>query len=283
MLKYRPEHMFGVPAHYQQLAASLKNTKKDLSFIRNYAAGGDSISLGAEQTVNEFFAAHNVEYPLAKGYGMTEVSSAATAAAGHNNKPGSVGLPMVNTLVSVFEPDTENELPMGQQGELCISSPAVMKGYYGKPEETAAILRTHADGRVWAHTGDLGYQDEDGYVYVVGRIKRMIIRHDGFKVFPSLIENVISQHPAIQQCSAVGCDDKDHVQGRLPFVYLVLDPAADAHKKKQIVDELRQRCTEELAEYVQPVGYKFVPTLPLTPVGKIDYRKLEAEISPRDY
>ena len=284
--KYKPEHMFGVPAHYQQMAASHQLRNKDLSFIRNYAAGGDAISLGAEQTVNNFLETHNVEYPLAKGYGMTEVSSAATVAAGKVNKPGSVGIPMVNTLVSVFEPGTDKELPLGQRGELCISGPGVMKGYYDKPAETAAILRTHPDGRVWVHTGDIGYLDEDGFVYLDSRIKRLIIRHDGFKVFPSMIENVVSQHPAVHQCSAVGCTDKDHVQGRLPFVYLVLTQeaaSASPSKRKQIIRELRQMCAEELPEYVQPVGYKIIPEMPLTPVGKFDYRKLEEEITPRDY
>ena len=281
--KYKPEHMFGVPSHYQQLAVDPKLQNKDLSFIRNYAAGGDAIARGAEQTVNDFLAAHNVEFPIAKGYGMTEASSAATAAAGRNNKPGSVGLPLVNTLVSAFEPGTDTELPIGQRGELCISGPGVMKGYYNKPAETAAILRTHADGRVWVHTGDIGYLDEDGFVYLDSRIKRLIIRHDGFKVFPSMIENVVSQHPAVHQCSVVGCADKDHVQGRLPFVYLVLDPAVPAAKRKQIIKELRQLCIEELPEYVQPVGYKIIPEMPLTLAAKFDYRKLEEEITPRDY
>ena len=281
--KYKPEHMFGVPSHYQQLAVDPKLQNKDLSFIRNYAAGGDAIARGAEQTVNDFLAAHNVEFPIAKGYGMTEVSSAATAAAGRNNKPGSVGLPLVNTLVSVFEPGTDTELPIGQRGELCISGPGVMKGYYNKPAETAAIKHTHADGRIWVHTGDIGYLDEDGFVYLDSRIKRLIIRHDGFKVFPSMIENVVSQHPAVHQCSVVGCVDKDHVQGRLPFVYLVLDPAVPAAKRKQIIKELRQLCIEELPEYVQPVGYKIIPEMPLTLAAKFDYRKLEEEITPRDY
>ena len=280
--KNKPEHMFGVPAHYQQMAASPLLKNKDLSFIRNYAAGGDAITVGAEQTVNEFLKEHGVEFALAKGYGMTEVSSAATAATGLANKVGSVGIPLVNTVVSVFEPGTETELPIGERGEICISGPAIMKGYYNKPEETAMLLRRHADGRLWAHTGDIGYMDEDGFVFLDSRIKRLIIRHDGFKVFPSMIENVISRHPAVHQCSVVGCTDKDHVQGRLPFVYVVLDPEGDK-KKRQIVRELRQLCKEELPEYVQPVGYKFISEMPFTPIGKIDYRKLEEEITARDY
>ena len=280
--KHKPEHMFGVPAHYQQMAASLLLKNKDLSFIRNYAAGGDSLPLGAEQTVNEFLKEHGAEFPLAKGYGMTEVSSAATIAAGTVTKPGSVGIPMVNTVVSIFEPGTETELPIGERGEICICTPTTMKGYYNKPEETDMILRRHADGQIWVHTGDIGYMDEDGFVYLDSRIKRLIIRHDGFKVFPSMIENVISRHPAVHQCSVVGCTDKDHMQGRLPFVYVVLDPEADK-KKRQVLRELRQLCKEELPEYVQPIGYKFISAMPLTPVGKVDYRRLEEEITSRDY
>ena len=280
--KHKPEHLFGVPAHYQQMAASPLLKNKDLSFIRNYAAGGDAITVGAEQTVDAFLKEHGAEFPLAKGYGMTEVSSAATAAAGTVNKVGSVGIPLVNTVVSVFEPGTENELPIGERGEICISGPAVMKGYYNKPDETAILLHRHADGKLWAHTGDIGYMDEDGFVFLDSRIKRLIIRHDGFKVFPSMIENVISRHPAVQQCSVVGCTDRDHVQGRLPFVYVVLEPEADK-KKRQIQRELRQLCREELPEYVQPVGYKFISEMPFTPIGKVDYRKLEEEITARDY
>lgn len=282
VLKHKPEHMFGVPTHYQQLAADPKLRDKDLSFIINYAAGGDSLSRGAEQTVNDFLAAHGARYPIAKGYGMTEVSSAATVAAGLDNKPGSVGIPMVNTVVAAFEPGTDQELPIGQRGELCISGPCLMKGYYNKPEETAILLRRHPDGRVWAHTGDMGYLDEDGFVYLDSRIKRMIIRHDGFKVFPSMIENVVSRHPAVHQCSVVGCADKDHTQGRLPFVYIVLKSDTTA-KKKQVIRELERMCAEDLPEYVQPVAYKFISSMPMTPVGKVDYRQLEADISPRDY
>ena len=282
VLKHKPEHMFGVPTHYQQLAADPKLRDKDLSFIINYAAGGDSLSRGAEQTVNDFLAAHGARYPIAKGYGMTEVSSAATVAAGLDNKPGSVGIPMVNTVVAAFEPGTDQELPIGQRGELCISGPCLMKGYYNKPEETAILLRRHPDGRVWAHTGDMGYLDEDGFVFLDSRIKRMIIRHDGFKVFPSMIENVVSRHPAVHQCSVVGCADKDHTQGRLPFVYIVLKSDTTA-KKKQVIRELERMCAEELPEYVQPAAYKFISSMPMTPVGKVDYRQLEAAISPRDY
>ena len=218
-------------------------------------------------------------------YGLTEGSPVMTQSDPDDPlhlRCETVGCAMPGIEVRIGDPETCEELPRGEVGEILCRGYNVMKGYYNKPEETDMILRRHADGQIWAHTGDVGYMDEDGFVYLDSRIKRMIIRHDGFKVFPSMIENVISRHPAVHQCSVVGCTDKDHVQGRLPFVYVVLDPEGDK-KKRQIVRELRQLCNEELPEYVQPVGYKFISEMPFTPVGKVDYRKLEEEITPRDY
>ena len=138
-----------------------------------------------------------------------------------------------------------------------------MKGYYNKPEETAYLLRRHADGQLWAHTGDIGSMDEDGFVYLDARIKRIIIRHDGFKVFPSMIENVISRHPAVQQCCVVGCADTDHTQGRLPFVFVVLDPPPPA-KSARSCGSCASCAARELPEYVQPAAsaYKVIPKCP---------------------
>lgn len=279
--RHKPSHMCGVPAHYQVLAADPKMKRADLSFVLNYAAGGDAIPLGAEQAVNDFLAAHHAPYALGKGYGMTEACSAASVAIGTLNKPGSVGLPMVDTIIAAFEPGTDRELPIGERGELCITGPTLMQGYYNNPNETAIILRRHRDGRLWIHTGDVGYLDAEGYVFLDSRIKRMIIRHDGFKVFPSVIENVISRHPAVQNCCVVGCADSKHPQGRLPFAFVVLNPAW-AKKKRQVVKELRQLCAEELPEYVLPAGYRFLDALPYTPIGKVDYRALEQTAAAQD-
>ena len=124
------------------------------------------------------------------------------------------------------------------------------------------------------HTGDMGTVDENGFITVSGRVKRLIIRFDGYKVFPTFIENVVLEHDAIENCSVVGLIDKGHMQGKLPIVFAV---CRDEYKGREetIVSELKALCLERLTEYSQPVEYRFIERLPLTPIGKIDYRTLE--------
>lgn len=159
---------------------------------------------------------------------------------------------------------------------MCICTPTMMVGYYGKQEETDKVIKKHLDGRMWIHSGDLGYVDEDGCVYINGRLKRMIIRYDGFKVFPPFIEDVVSTHNAVETCCAVGTIDKEHVQGHvqghLPIVFAVLK---DGCTENAVKEELVELCQKELPEYVQPVDFVFIDKMPLTPIGKIDYRALE--------
>lgn len=276
VLKYKPAHMCGVPVHFQILANDKRMKHADLSHLVNCGSGGDAITVGAEDEVNDFLKAHGSKYALAKGYGMTELCSATCNCLGEVNKRGSVGIPLVKTVISAFEPGTDKELDIGVKGEICVTGPTIMLGYYGKPEETANVLRLHSDGKVWVHTGDFGHVDEDGFVFIEARIKRMIVRHDGFKVFPSMIENIISMHPAVQTCSVVATRDKTQPQGDLPFVHIVLKKnVQDSHK--QVKAEIIELCQDKLPEYAQPIGFKFVDSLYYTPIGKVDYRRLETE------
>ena len=273
--KYRPEHMAGVPSHYQYLLSDNKLKNRDLSFLVNGCAGGDAISVPAELEVNEFLRNHNCKYPLTKGYGMTELCAVACACMSDINKVGSVGIPLINTTVSVFDPETGKELSYGEKGEICVSGPTMMLGYYDKPEETANVIRRHDDGKLWVHTGDIGHIDEDGFVFIETRMKRVIIRHDGFKVFPSLIENVVAKHPAVEVCAAVAAPDKTKPQGKLPLVSIVLRKGV-TESKEQIQMEIVHLCKKELPEYVQPAFYEFRDSMPYTPIGKIDFRALES-------
>lgn len=276
MIKYNPSHIVGVPSHYESIITSKKMNNKDISYIVNPVVGGDTMKLELEKEVNEFIKSHHGNNNVMKGYGMTEVSAAVSACMSNRiNKLGSVGIPFAHTIISIFNPDTGEELKCGEKGEVCMTGPNTMLGYYKNEQETSNILRKHQDGMTWVHSGDIGYMDEDGFLFIEGRIKRIIVRHDGFKVFPSMIENVILQNHLVKECCAVGTPDKSHAQGMLPVVYAVLT-GEGLKEKEESIKKIRKLCREELPEYAQPKGIKLIEKLPLTSIGKIDYRALES-------
>lgn len=276
LYKYKPIHMVGVPSYWGTIIKSKKLAKQDLSYIIAPTVGGDSMDTTLEQEANEFLKEHNCTSKVVKGYGMTEVCGGVSGTVDDNNKVGSVGIPFVKTTVSIFDPETGEELGYNQDGEVCITGPNIMLGYYNNEEATKEMLRVHEDGKVWVHSGDIGHMDESGALFIVDRMKRMLIRYDGFKVFPSLIENVISSHKAVDSCKVVGIADAEHSQGKLPKAHIVLKDEYRLYAN-QIVAQIQEMCSEQLPEYCQPVDYKVRNALPLTPVGKIDYLALEAE------
>ncbi len=277
LLKNKTNHLIGVPLHWDILMKNTKGKNLDLSFLIQPIVGSDHMSIGLEREVNEYLAVHGCRDRVLKGYGMTETCAAACVCTGNEcNKLGSVGIPFGHTIISAFDVDTGEELPCGQTGEICITGPSIMLEYYKNPKETAFVLRKHPDGMVWVHSGDSGHVDEDGFVFIDGRIKRMIVRFEGFKIFPSAIENVLSKHKAVENCSVVGTKDTEHRQGQYPVAHVILKPDA-VGMEKQIERELMQLCKQELPDYAYPVDYIFRDKMPQTSVGKIDYRALEKE------
>lgn len=276
LLKYKPIHMVGVPSYWGTIIKSKKLANKDLSYIIAPTVGGDAMDHTLEQQANDYLKEHNCSSKITKGYGMTEVTGGVAGTVDENNHIGSVGIPFVKTTISVFEPDTEQELMYGQDGEVCITGPNTMIGYFNNLEATNNMLKKHKDGKIWVHTGDIGHINEDGSLFIVDRIKRMMIRYDGFKIFPSLIENVIGTHKAVDSCKVVAIADQEHSQGKLPKAHIVLKHQYKG-KKEMIEEQIKLLCAQQLPEYVQPVDYKFRESLPLTSVGKIDYISLEKE------
>ena len=276
LVKYKPIHMVGVPSYWGTIIRSKKLAKKDLSYIIAPTVGGDAMDITLEKQANEYLKNHNCTSKIVKGYGMTEVTGGVSGTVDDNNEIGSVGIPFVKTTISIFEPNTENELGYNENGEVCITGPNTMLGYFENQEATNAILRKHSDGKMWIHTGDIGHITENGSLFIVDRIKRMMIRYDGFKVFPSIIENVIGSHKAVEACKVVSIADREHSQGKLPKAHIVLKEDFKPYQN-QILLEIKDLCSKQLPEYVQPVDYKFRDELPLTPIGKIDYLSLEAE------
>lgn len=274
LIKHKPMHMVFVPSYWGTIVNSKKLRGKNLSYIIAPTVGGDTMDIELERTVNRFLQEHGCSYSVTKGYGMTEVCAGVTGTLDANNELGSVGVPFVKTIISIFDPDTGKELPYGQKGEICITGPNTMLGYYHNEAATNEIIREHEDGLMWVHSGDIGFMNENGSLFIVDRIKRMIVRHDGFKVFPSMIENTVYSHSSVEQCCVVGAEDIAHSQGRLPIIFVVLKDGF-CGKESHIEKELVTLCQKELPEYAQPVEWHFRENLPLTPIGKIDYRKLE--------
>lgn len=223
--KYKPIHMVGVPSYWGTIINSKKLSKKDLSYIIAPTVGGDTMDTTLEKESNKFLKEHNCSSKITKGYGMTEVTGGVAGTVDANNEIGSVGIPFVQTNISIFEPETETELGYGQDGEICISGPNTMLGYYNNEQATNQVLKIHSDGRIWVHTGDIGHITQNGNIYVVDRLKRMIIRFDGFKIFPSIIENVLCTHYAVETCKVVSIPDINHSQGKLPKAHVVLNHA----------------------------------------------------------
>lgn len=281
--KYKPEHMIATPAFYEILIASEEMKDFDLSFILTMGSGGDSMNAGLEEKMKAFMDSHGIRYPLAQGYGMSEVSAAATFCVNDRYKRGSVGIPCITTTIGIFDPETGEELGYNELGEVCITGDTMMKGYYNNKEETDYVMRKHADGTVWIHSGDIGSIDEDGFVYIKGRVKRMITRFDGHKVFPITIESFIAKHELVRNCSVIGVDDRERTQGQYPMAVIELGSGVDVSLRDEICREIYALCQEQLEERGRPVAVVCVDEVPLTSMGKNDYRRLEKDYKYFDY
>jgi long-chain acyl-CoA synthetase len=246
-------------------------------------SGGDSMNAGLEEKMQAFMDSHGIRYPLAQGYGMSEVSAAATFCVNDRYKRGSVGIPCITTTIGIFDPETGEELGYNEEGEVCITGATMMRGYYNNKEETDYVMRKHSDGTVWIHSGDIGSIDEDGFVYIKGRVKRMITRFDGHKVFPITIESFIAKHELVHSCSVIGVDDRERTQGQYPMAVIELVSGIDESRIDDICREIYELCQEHLEERGRPVAVVCIDEVPLTAMGKNDYRKLEKDYKFFDY
>lgn len=283
--KYKPNHIVGVPVFYENMMKSPKIQKSDLSFLKTMGAGGDSAHPTLEKRLLEFGRARGVKHPLSSGYGMSEVSSAVAFGVLDVHKDGSVGIPTPYTTIAAFEPGTTNELPAGEIGEICISGNTLMKGYLNEPEETDYIMWKHSDGQMWIHSGDLGLVDEDGFVFIKGRIKRTIPRFDGHKNYPTQIEAIVSQHKAVMNNIVVGIRDINHEKGELPLIITTLKPQyildsnvskeENLAAKESIRKDILNFVCENIEKRSQPYDVVIVDKLPLTANGKFNIKLLE--------
>ena len=249
LLKHKPNYMAGVPSHYGYLLESKKLKDVDLSFIKTPIVGGDKMDYNLERQVNEFFRNHNCKTKIIKGYGMSEVDAAVSVCAtNESNKLKSVGIPLSQTNIGIFDPETNEELGYGEKGEVRITGPNTMLGYYNNEDEQNKVLYK-INGKDWIYSGDLGYFDKDGCLFVLGRYKEMIIRPDGFKVYPNAIEDVIMLHDDVSECKVVGCRDFNESQGELPKAFIILKEDVSNKSNETILKEIKELCKNNLAEY----------------------------------
>lgn len=277
VIKHKPNHILGVPAHYEYLMASKKVKNKDLSFIISAGAGGDSFSKKNETKINEFLKEHGCTHKVAKGYGMTELSSSACTCLDNANVLQSVGVPLFKNNMFIRSIEDENsmeELPYNEVGEICFSSPSMMMGYNNNEELTEEATFNIGNER-WIHTGDLGKINEDGMLFIVGRLKRMIIKSNGYKIYAKDIETVIDSHSEVVTSSVVGIPDTVAGAGMVPVAAVVLN---DYSQQERIKEEIFNICSEKISERCKLEGIYFMEEIPKTSLGKIDYKKITKTI-----
>lgn len=271
--KYKPNYFVNGIAGIESIINNRKVKKMNLNFIKVLAAGGEAIPTTLEERTNEFLGAHHSDAKLCIGYGMTEVGSTVVTSNPGVNRIGTVGIPLPGTIIKIVEPETTNELTYGKDGEICFHAPTMMLGYYKQEEETNKIIKRHEDGMLWVHSGDIGHISEDGFLSVVGRIKRIVsVRMDGIyhKVFPKLIEEVLEKEAGVETVAVVG-RAKEGIEHEL-VAFVVKNSDATWEK---LENQMRQTATEKLEAWEQPKEYRLIEMIPRTAAGKMDYRKLE--------
>ena len=270
--KYRCNFIAGVPTLYEALLRLPKFDKADLSSLKGVFSGGDSLSIELKKKLDKFLYDHKTVIQVREGYGTTETVTACCLTPTHMHKEGSIGLPFPDTYIKIVKPDTDEELPYGQEGEILLAGPTVMKEYIKHPEETAQTLRKHADGLTWVYTGDLGVMDDEGFVFFKGRSKRMIIT-SGYNVYPAQLENIIDACDIVSMSCVIGVPDPYRMQKVKAFVVLKNGVPANEQSK----DTIKAYCEKHIAKYAMPREFEFRTELPKTLVGKVAYRKLEEE------
>ena len=205
--------MMAVPSFYEIAMRSKELKNADLSFLKTTGCGGETMNVELENRFNAFLREHGSRYPLSQGYGMSEMSGAATCCFSSVYKDGSAGIPLLASTIGIFDPETGEEKSLGEQGEICATGRNMMLCYYNNKEETENVIRVHKDGKKWIHSGDIGYMDEDGFVFVSGRIKQIIIKFDGHNVLPINLESIINKNDAVAECAVIGIPDPHHAQG----------------------------------------------------------------------
>ena len=275
--KYKPDHFAGGPIHYENLVSYHENDP--IIYGKNFVSGGASLPKTIEKKLNKIkeddtFEEKNIF--VRQGLGCTENGGASTYAKKGAYKPYGVGIPLLYETVGIFKPGTDVELGFNTDGEICINGPTVMKEYLNNEEETNKVLKKHNDGKIWLHTADIGYMDEDGQIFIKDRIKNIFARR-GFNVHPNTVADFISSLPIVEKAFVMGINHPD--EQMVPVAFIKLKEEMPLKEAENIINE---NCYQFLEETSIPYEIVFVSDLPLNLGGKVDTKKL-LELSQIDY
>jgi long-chain acyl-CoA synthetase len=267
--KYHPTVLVNVPSLYMMLLADPAFAKLDHSYSKLYFSAAAPL---AEETIK---ALEDVigKGKMVEGYGMTETGPLQSLNPVGRTKPGTVGTPLSNVRLKLVDLEGgTKEVPIGEEGEIIVQTPSLMKGYHNKPEETANAIREF-EGEKWMYTGDVARMDEEGYLSIVDRSKDMIIV-SGFKVFSREVEDKLYDHPAVELCALVGVPNPDRPGSELVKAFIQLAPEYREKDHKKLKEEIISFARENMAPYKVPKSVEFIDEIPLTSVGKVDKKAL---------
>jgi len=270
--RQKPNFVVGVPTLFDALSRNPDFQKADLSCLKATYSGADTLPRTVKERFEAVVRKQGGSCQLLEGYGLTEAVTAIMAMPLTEYREGSIGVPFPDMLAKIVGIDTTEEVPVGEEGEICLHGPAVMLGYLDQPEETAQVLKTHGDGKTWLHTGDIGYADKDGFFYFKLRHKRMI-KSSGMNVYPAQVENLLYKHSAVRDACVIGVPDEAQVQRVKAFVVLNEPGKAGPEMEKELIGY----CAEHLIRWSCPREIEFRAELPKTLVGKVAFSALEQE------
>jgi len=266
----------GVPAFFEALSRYPDMEGKDLSFIECLISGGDILPERLQHRLNKQLQAGGSKATIREAYGQTESVTGCCINPIFHNVIGSVGVPCPDMESKIVEIGTCSEVPFGTDGELCLTGPNLMLGYYKNIEATQQVLKQHDDGKIWLHTGDIFSKDSEGYLYFRQRMARMIVCA-GYNVYLSQVENTLAQCSIVSSSCAVGIADK--VLGNKVGVYVILRAPMDHQEANRIITDF---CKQHMADYAMPHRIVFLDEFPYTKMGKVDFLKLENMMNGRN-
>lgn len=273
LLRTKANLILSVPTLWDKMMKDSEFDNKDLSFLKVIISGGAKLSAENEQNVNKWLKKHNAPNKIFKGYGMTEALAAVSFTTPNANEEESIGVPLPLNNFKILDLETETkELGYNEVGRICISGPTVMAGYYKNDQATSEEIFTDENGTKWLKTGDAGYISDTGVLHYTDRLGRMMTT-SGYNVYPSTIEKVIDKHPAVANSVVIATPHP--YKGNVPKAYIVLNDGVEP--TEELKESIINLCEVNLAKFSIPVQYEFKKELPMTKLGKVDYRLLETQ------